>query len=101
MVKDLSRIIYNGVVVLTLILDKKGCFVGLPKLTTHALMDDDEVTYIVEILTGKIKEAFKDLSPEKLRDDAIVEETARITVRKSLRETHAKRPLVTVHIVRI
>ncbi|HIC59577.1 MAG TPA: ribonuclease J [Rhodospirillales bacterium] len=100
-VKDRSRIIYNGVVVLTLILDKKGGIVGLPKLTTHALMDDDEVTYIVEILTDKIKEAFKDLSPEKLRDDDVVEETARITVRKSLRETYAKRPLVTVHIVRI
>ena len=100
-VKDRSRIIYNGVVVLTLILDKKGGIVGLPKLTTHALMDDDEVTYIVEILTGKIKEAFKELSPEKLRDDDVVQETARITVRKSLKETHAKRPLVTVHIVRI
>ena len=100
-IKDRSRIIYNGVVVLTLILDKKGGIVGLPKLTTHALMDEDEVTYIVDILTDKIKEAFSALSPEKLRDDDIVQETARITVRKSFRETHAKRPLVTVHVVRI
>ena len=82
-------------------MDKKGGIVGLPKLTTHALMDEDEVTYIVDILTDKIKEAFSALSPEKLRDDDIVQETARITVRKSFRETHAKRPLVTVHVVRI
>ena len=52
-------------------------------------------------MMDKIKEAFKALSPEKLRDDDVVQETARITVRKSFRETHAKRPLVTVHIVRI
>ena len=64
-------------------------------------MNDDELPYMIEILTDKIKEAFRTLSPEKLQNDDVVQETARITVRKSLRETHAKRPLVTVHIVRI
>ena len=100
-VKDRAKIIYNGTAVLTLALDKIGQIVGQPQLTTHALMDEFETEYILEILIDKIDNAFKKLNSEKMLNDEYLAEVARITVRRSFKETHDKRPLVTIHIVRL
>ena len=49
-VRDRARILHNGTAVLTLIIDENGNIVRQPKLTTHAIMDDDEHSHILELL---------------------------------------------------
>jgi ribonuclease J len=100
-VRDRSRIMYNGSAVLTLVLDDGGNIVGEPKLTAHALIDDDEEPYILEMLTDRIDEALDVLSEEELDDDNAVAEASRIAIRREFRERVGKRPLVTVHVVRV
>jgi ribonuclease J len=100
-VRDRSRIIYNGSAVLTLVLDDGGNIVGEPKLTAHALIDDEEEPYILAMLTERIDEALDVLSEEELGDDDAVAEASRIAIRREFRENVGKRPLVTVHVVRV
>ena len=100
-VKARSRIIYNGVAVLTLMIDENTNIVKKPKLTSHALLDENETEYILETLISKLEKALIDIDHEKRADDKFVEEMARITVRRSFKETHGKKPLVTIHLFRI
>ncbi len=100
-VRDRSRIMYNGSAVLTLVLDDGGNIVGEPKLTAHALIDDEEEPYILAMLTERIDEALDVLSEEELGDDEAVAEASRIAIRREFRENVGKRPLVTVHVVRV
>ena len=72
-----------------------------PKLTTHAIMDDDEHSHILELLVDDIDDALDAMDLEDLLDDNAIAEEARIAVRRGFRETHGKRPLVTVHVVRV
>ncbi len=92
---------YNGSAVLTLVLDDGGNIVGEPKLTAHALIDDEEEPYILAMLTERIDEALDVLSEEELGDDEAVAEASRIAIRREFREKVGKRPLVTVHVVRV
>ena len=100
-VRDRARILHNGTAVLTLIVDENGSMVSEPKLTTHAIMDDDEHPHILELLIDGIDDALDAMDLEDLLDDNAIAEEARIVVRHGFRETHGKRPLVTVHVVRI
>ena len=100
-VRDRARILHNGTAVLTLIVDENGSMVSEPKLTTHAIMDDDEHPHILELLIDGIDDALDAMDLEDLLDDNAIAEEARIAVRRGFRETHGKRPLVTVHVVRI
>ena len=100
-VRDRARILYNGTAVLTLIVDENGSMVSEPKLTTYAIMDDDEHPHILELLIDGIDDALDAMDLEDLLDDSAIAEEARIAVRRGFRETHGKRPLVTVHVVRI
>ena len=100
-VRDRARILHNGTAVLTLIIDENGSMVREPKLTTHAIMDDDEHPHILELLVDGIDDALDAMDLEDLLDDNAIAEEARIAVRRGFRETHGKRPLVTVHVVRV
>ena len=100
-VRDRARILHNGTAVLTLIIDENGSMVREPKLTTHAIMDDDEHSHILELLVDWIDDALDAMDLEDLLDDNAIAEEARIAVRRGFRETHGKRPLVTVHVVRV
>ena len=100
-VRDRARILRNGTAVLTLIIDENGSMVRQPKLTTHAIMDDDEHSHILELLVDDIDDALDAMDLEDLLDDNAIAEEVRIAVRRGFRETHGKRPLVTVHVVRV
>ena len=100
-VRDRSRILYNGTAVLTLIVDKNGSIMGEAKLTTHAIMDEDEHPHVLEMLIDEIDDALDAMDLEDLLDDDAIAEEARIAVRRSFRDSHRKRPLVTVHVVRV
>jgi ribonuclease J len=100
-IKDRTRILYNGVAVFTLVLDQSGNMVGEPQLTTHGLIDEEEMPGILQAISEEVEDVLIDMSDADIMDDKIVNEAARIVVRRSFRETHRKRPLTTVHVVRV
>ncbi len=100
-VRERSRVLFNGSAVFTLIVDSEGWMAAAPQLTMLGLADDDEAPYVLEQLTEEAKNAIADMSEADRRDDAEIGEMTRRAIRRHLRDTFQKRPLTTVHVVRV
>ncbi|MFP6734700.1 MAG: ribonuclease J [Rhodospirillales bacterium] len=100
-VRERSRVLFNGSAVFTLIVDSEGWMAAAPQLTMLGLADDDEAPYVLEQLTEEAKRAIAEMSEADRRDDAEVGEMTRRAIRRHLRDTFQKRPLTTVHVVRV
>jgi len=100
-VRERSRVLYNGSAVFTLIVDAGGEMAAPPQLTMLGLADDDEAPYVLEQLTEEAKSAIADMDEADRRDDEQIGEMTRRAIRRHLRETFRKRPLTTVHVVRV
>ena len=101
MVRERSRVLFNGSAVFTLIVDSEGWMAAAPQLTMLGLADDDEAPYVLEQLTEEAKIAIADMSEADRRDDTEIGEMTRRAIRRHLRDTFQKRPLTTVHVVRV
>jgi ribonuclease J len=100
-IKDRTRILYNGVAVFTLVLDASGNMIGNPQLTTHGLIEEGEADALLAKISNDVEDALIDMSDAEIMDDSKVNEAARIAVRRCFRDSHRKRPLTTVHVVRV
>jgi ribonuclease J len=94
-----KKISYNGSAVITVVVDKKGGFVAEPKLSAPDLFDDDAPE--LGLVIKNIKEEMKLLSKEDKKDDDVVKELLRVTVRRGIYNIINKKPITTVHLVRI
>ncbi len=100
-VRSRRRVIHNGAAVVTVALNGDGGLAGAPQVSLIGLDDADEVTETQEAVAGEVSEAVQTLTRAQRRDDGIVRETARVAVRRALREWHGKRPLTEVHLIRV
>ena len=100
-IKDRSRIMYNGVAVLSLVIDYFGKIVEVPQLTTHGLVEQDEKLDILRDIVTQIEDELNLMSDNVVRDDLKVSEMARIIVRRYFKDTQKKRPLTSVHLIRV
>ena len=93
------RLLYNGVVVASLAVDRAGNPVGQPKLSAPGLLDaeDPETARVVR----DFAEGVADLPLALRRDDAALTEAARSALRRALGKRLKKRPLVDVHLLRV
>jgi len=99
--KERNRILYGGSAVVTLVVDKNGKMVDEPQVTFHGLIDDDEAEFVREQLADDIEDALDELSKADRRDNDAVREVARRAVRRSLKDSHGKQPVASIHVVRI
>jgi ribonuclease J len=100
-IKDRKRILYDGVAVFTLLLDGSGNILGSPQLTTHGLLDDEEMGNVTVRISEDVEDMLLALSDDDIMNDKIVKEAVRIIVRRSFKNTQKKRPLTSVHLVRV
>lgn len=94
---------YEGVVFISLVVDRRGHLASDPQMTTHGLIDPtikDEVD-IIEDLTDEIHDIVVDMSPEDRGDDAFIAEEVRIGIRKQTSMIFRIRPRVFVHVTRV
>jgi len=99
--KERSKILMGGSAVVTLVLDKNGKMVDEPQVSFHGLIDDDEAAFVSEKLADDIEDVLEALPRADLRDDEKVAEAARRAVRRSLRDSHGKQPVASIHVVRV
>jgi len=99
--KERAKMLQGGSAVVTLVLDKNGKMVDDPLITFHGLIDDDEAVAVIERVGDDIEDALEDMSHTDLRDNEKVAEIARRAVRRSLRDSHGKQPIASVHVVRV
>lgn len=98
--RNRRRIMYNGCVVVTLVVDGMGEMLRPPSLTAPALLDlDDEDP--VDLAIDAAVEAVRQTPAKGRRDDGILQEAVRRAVRRSLLASTGKKPVTCVQIVRI
>ena len=100
-IKDRNRILYNGVVVLSLVLDRTGKILDMPQLTTHGLIRECELVDSLKKISDEINVELNLLSDDEIIDDLIVKEMTRIIVRRHFKDQYKKRPLTSIHLIRV
>ena len=68
-IKDRTRILYNGVAVYTLVLDASGNIIGDPQLTTHGLVEDDEMPDLLSKIFEDVEDEVSKISSSEYDDE--------------------------------
>lgn len=100
LVKSRQRALWNGTVVITVVVDHEGYLMAKPKITTTGLLDQHE-HWVLEGVEEEVHDALEDLSARALRDDDALAEAVRVAVRRYFRDALDKKPVTQVHLVRI
>ena len=95
--KNRQRMVFNGAALATLVMDRAGNLKAPPQVSVEGVPTDDTG----EALAARVAQALDELNPRDRRDDDKVREAARLTIRRSLRDWHGKKPVTQVHLVRI
>jgi ribonuclease J len=99
--RERQRVIYNGVALVTLVVDAKGALRAEPRLALEGVLDaDSEVEVAAEVLDALSQELAKLPAAARTRDERLAE-TARVTVRRALFQRVGKKPVTRVHLVRL
>ena len=98
--KQRRRMIDDGTVVATVVLDKKGQVVGEVQFSAVGLIEAGDP--VMAKMDESVKQSLSGLSSEELtNNDQAVFDTVKFAVRRVVWETHGRRPLVDVHLVRV
>ncbi len=99
--RNRRRMVFNGSAVVTVVLDKVGKLLGEPQLTALGLLDAGHEAEEHDAVVEAVRDAIEELPMKVRRDDGVVREAARLAVRRSLRDSHGKKPITDVHLVRV
>lgn len=98
--KQRRRMIDDGTVVATVVLDKKGQVVGEVQFSAVGLIEAGDP--VMAKMDESVKQSLSALSSEDLKNnDQAVFDTVKFAVRRVVWETHGRRPMVDVHLVRV
>ena len=93
------RLMRNGAVFVTLVVDKEGWLIAPPAIRGHGIVDAEEEEVVV---TGLIEAVQDALDSDKLEnDDKKLREAGRLAVRRTLVALYDKRPVIEVQLVRV
>ena len=99
-IRERRQMGWNGAAVATLVVDGEGHLLRDPQLTVHGLSDSPSAAGVEEAILA-IRFAVESMRRKERGDDEALREAARRAVRRSLRDTHGKRPPTDIHIVRV
>ncbi len=92
------RALFNGVLVVTVVLDSDGMLAAPPRLTALGLLEEGEMA---EPVIAAVEEAVRSSGKKAPLDDDAVAEEVRIAARRVFREIYGKKPVTSVHLVRV
>jgi len=100
LMRSRTRSLYNGSATITVVINEDASLCAEPEMTTTGLLEDGEED-IADDAIYAAKEALSAMPGRELRDDGKIRETMRIAVRRSFRKNLDKRPIITVHLIRV
>ncbi|MBF0560680.1 MAG: ribonuclease J [Alphaproteobacteria bacterium] len=101
LLRERRKLIFNGSAVVTLVVDGAGRVIGSPLLSAPGLLDPDNGGIELGDVVVAIRAAIARVPLGARRDDDALREAARLAVRRSLKDTHGKKPVTDVHLVRV
>lgn len=98
-----KRIMWNGSVVVTVVVDKDGVIKAEPQMTAMGILDEasDLDSDHAEEALADISKKIKNLSRDERRDDYLLSEVVRIAARRYFQEHFDRKPQTRVHLVRV
>ena len=98
-IKKRRKMLEGGTVVATLVVDKEGNFLTPPQISSFGLIEnvEEEQQKLIDFMQEKIKQ----ISPENLKKDQMIDETARSAIRQFISEFYGKKPLIDIHLLRL
>ncbi len=99
-IKGRQKLVYNGAVAVTLVVDDRGELDGEPEISTIGLFEPDEEEEDLAAVEIAIRDAVKRLGKRERKDDEALEEAARQAVRRSVNRLLGKKPMTMVHVIR-
>jgi ribonuclease J len=99
--KQRSKVLYNGAAMLSLVLDDEGDLLADPQFSSHGLLEGDEENYTEIEISEAVRLAIEDMPVKRLSNDEAVREATRKAVRRCFEDAHGKRPVISVHLVRV
>ncbi|WP_298282997.1 ribonuclease J [Acidocella sp.] len=95
-----KRMLFNGVVVGSVVLDKKGKLLGQPRISAPGLLgEEDNKTLAAH--EAELREALQDLPAALRLDEDAFPDSVRALLRRIVGKRLGKRPLVEAHILRV
>jgi ribonuclease J len=98
-VRGRAKLLWNGAVVATVVVDRRGRLMSEPRISAPGLIDpgepDDLADDLVETVRGAVARC-----PDKA-DDEVLAEAARRAIRKLIHNRRGKKPLAEIHVVRL
>ncbi len=98
-----KRMMFNGSVVVTVVVDDRGDLMADPKVTALGLLDENsalDATHIQNLVT-ETRSVIKNMPKNRLADDEALTELVRVTARRFFSERFNRKPQTRVHLVRI
>ena len=99
--KDRKKMAYSGAAVVTLVMDEKGKVLREPQVSLMGLMEGEGENDVHGHISAIAFDAVEAMPKSTRIDDAAVRHAVAVAVRKHLNETHGKKPVTDVHVVRI
>jgi ribonuclease J len=93
------RMLFNGVVIGSLVVDANGRVQGLAQISAPGLLDSEDPETVK--MAAEFAASVDDLPGAMRQDDATLAESARASLRRTVGRRLQKRPLVDVHLMRI
>ena len=104
-IQERRRLMWNGVAFVSLVVDGAGALLAEPRISAQGLFHSDQGNGDAEaVLAGAaadLRNAFNALTARARGDDGVLRETARVAVRRRLKGSRDKRPVVEVQITRL
>ena len=93
------RMLFNGIVMGSLVVDEGGKLLGRPKVSAPGLFEPEDPES--ERILREFGVALADLPASLRRDDTALADAAKAALRRTLGKRLGKRPLVDVHLMRV
>jgi len=100
-VQTRKRALFNGSCVASVVVDKDGNLMADPIVTTEGLLDPDGDDDLWDQLFDIIYNTVESSPKRDRKDDAVLEESLRLNVRRWFRNQFGKRAITHIHLIRI
>ena len=95
------RLMQDGTVSVFVVIDQRGRIVVPPRISSQGVLDAEEDEAARSALVSAVKAAVDGRPLARTRDEAALREAARLAVRRAVRKSHGKRPVIDVQIARV
>lgn len=100
-VRHRHRLSANGVILVSVVLDKGGKLLTDPQVTLEGLLVDEALSQAVIGIAGAVRTAVEGLSRSQRDLTEEVTEIIRLAARRWFHKTYDKKPVTKVHLIRI